>query len=696
LNLETLSSSETERLYRLRDPKFLAGVFIQSTVRGRDQEEPLARLMERSGLLNLPVAGDLIVTLLWAVPLMLLLVVNRSEAAPEAGLYRTVIVLVVGLQLGLSFLQSVRLDPGAVAQTSPWLASFVKRATGIAGHIHPFHTRANLLLITLLAGWLWPALAVRAARTGLKNLDVPVPRRTSAILLASIMTLAAVTVWGLWLVSQPAASAFACSLCLLGLTALLLFWVLWELFPAGRAIRAAAAGAAGIAVVAIAVGLPNYIDSALPYRILLRSLWVVIVVVFGSHLVAGYLRLSAPLLSAGILERVERRRWLLWCLAVAVCFPTAWLVDASQISWGQVASLAFVMRDLFVFAVIVFLLKMLKGASSDKEWPLLPPLAIGAGIVLALMSFYSSTSIWFYFPVPLVLGFVLLNWFLLVRPVHPHTAEDLSARWPAMARNALNVRRLERTNAAVRKGLEEKLAKGEITWMEYQEKLGPLTRAVEAERRSLLLHGTSVEPVLFSFGPADSAWANGRSAAIYSVFFAVPWILLSLRDLLNAPAGQPYVLLSFLASALMIVARWTLYGFFFGYFYPYIRGRNGFQKGLAFWFTLVLPSALASVFSSSLSPASLAPLVFWMVQVFLHCVLLGLFAGELESLWRAGLSWRQLLEFHHVTTLSAWGSSVLIALGTAVTTALSAGLGSLIAAGLKYVGVLPQAATPGG
>jgi hypothetical protein len=693
-NLETQSTSEKAVVYQPGDPRRAAAIYIQSTAPIGNEDEPVARLMERSGLLSLPVAGELVVTLLWAVPFLLLLTVNRRVAVPDARLYHSAIVLVLGLQLGLAFLASVLVEPSVAAQASPWLAGFVGRAAGIGGRIYPVYTNANTLLITLLAGWLWPVLVARAANSGMKDLGLPAPRGGPAIALATLLTLAATVSWGLWLAWVPAPSAFICALCLLALAALLLFWALWEVFPVGRAIAAAVAGAAAIAVLGFATSLPNFTNATPPYRLLLRIVGAGIVVLFGARLAAGFLRVSGPLLPAAVSGRLLRGRWL-WLAALVICLPTAWLADASQIWWGQVEALAFVLRDLFVFAVIVFLLKALKDASERERWPLLPPLAIGCGIVLALVSFYSSTSIWFYFPVPLVLGFVLLNWGLLVPPSQAHSAQDLAARWPALARTALTLRRLERTGAAVRKGLEDKLAKGEIAWSEYQEKLGPVTGAAEAERRNLVIDGSSVEPVLFSFGPAHLAWINGRSGAIYSVFFALPWILLSVRDLLNAPAGQSYILLSFLASALMIAARWTLYGFFFGYFYAYIRGRNGFQKALAFWFALVLPSVLASLLSSSLSRASLAPLLFWTLQVFLHCVLLGLFAGELESLWRAGLSWRQLLEFHNLTALSAWGSSVLIALGAAVTTALSTGLGSLITEGLKYAGVLPQAASPG-
>jgi hypothetical protein len=229
----------------------------------------------------------------------------------------------------------------------------------------------------------------------------------------------------------------------------------------------------------------------------------------------------------------------------------------------------------------------------------------------------------------------------------------------------------------------------------FPQPVKPVNQALETEQQSLLIDNRPAQPLLFSCGMAGSPWSNGRQGAIYSLCFALPWILLSLRDVLNSHETEPYVLLSFLNSAAMIIARWTLYGFFFGYFYAYIRGKNGFQKAFSLWFVLVLPSVLASLISSSLSLPHLAALVFWTAQVFVQCIILGLFIGELQSLRKAGFGWRQLVEFHNFTSLSAWGSSLVVALGAAITAALSTGLQSLITLGLKYVGVLPQGSIPG-
>jgi hypothetical protein len=71
-------------------------------------------------------------------------------------------------------------------------------------------------------------------------------------------------------------------------------------------------------------------------------------------------------------------------------------------------------------------------------------------------------------------------------------------------------------------------------------------------------------------------------------------------------------------------------------------------------------------------------------------MLLGVVAGDYEAVRRAGYRWRDLLEVHDVGALSAWASTLIIALGTAITTILTSGLGNLVTAALQYSGLIPQ------
>ena len=703
-DLETKSHSAELSRYRFRSlvrdsfttsPVTSARLFIDANSGNQTEEEPLSRLMERSGLLNLPILGRLAETLLASAPYILLLIlIKRHLPADDVKIYQTVVGLLLALSLGVSLLSSIRLGPSEMTFVGRWGQSFIKRATGISNDIHPPYSLAQLL-VTLFAGLLWSLLVRRAKANGMQDIGLPWKRSRIALTIATIVTIATVSGWVFWLSSAPSTPAFVFALWLSAIIALLFFWILWELFSGGRALLGAFTGIAVIVAVSIGEDLPRYVDSTPSYRFLLRSIAVTIVLAFGIPLIIAFFRLTAALVQSMEIERLLRHRWVLWWMAVAVCLPTTWLVNVAQIWSGAVWTLSYRLIDIFLFAVILLLLRILKEPYAKDAWPKLAPIAIDTGIVLALISFYSSTSIWFYFPIPLILGYVLLKSFLLVSPGMPAISKTILEKWDTITQNALQLRRLERTSALMRKGLEKKLASGEITWPEYQDRLEPLSRALESQRGEAMVNDRPAAPLLFSYGTTESEWDSGRAGAVYSLCFALPWILLSLRDLLNSHGGEPYILLSFLSSASMIVGRWTLYGFFFGYFYAYIRGKNGFQKALSFWFTLVLPSVLAFLLSSSIDRAHLAALVFWTAQVFVHCVVLGLFVGELQSLRRAGLGWRQLVEFHNLTSLSAWGSSVLVALGAAVTAALSTSLQSLITLGLKYVGVLPQGTIPG-
>ena len=79
------------------------------------------------------------------------------------------------------------------------------------------------------------------------------------------------------------------------------------------------------------------------------------------------------------------------------------------------------------------------------------------------------------------------------------------------------------------------------------------------------------------------------------------------------------------------------------------------------------------------------------VTCVITAMLLGITAGDFETLRRAGYGWRELIEVHNVGALSAWGSTLILAVGAATTTIVSSGIGELVTAGLHYAGLIPNA-----
>ena len=74
--------------------------------------EPLAKLMERSGPMNLPILSDWAEAVLETVPyLLLLILVLRYLPGEDAWLYRTFVALVLVLRFGVSFVASMRAWP---------------------------------------------------------------------------------------------------------------------------------------------------------------------------------------------------------------------------------------------------------------------------------------------------------------------------------------------------------------------------------------------------------------------------------------------------------------------------------------------------------------------------------------------------------------------------------------------------------
>jgi hypothetical protein len=133
-----------------------------------------------------------------------------------------------------------------------------------------------------------------------------------------------------------------------------------------------------------------------------------------------------------------------------------------------------------------------------------------------------------------------------------------------------------------------------------------------------------------------------------------------------------------------------VFAFFFGYFFVWLRGSSGIQKAFWMFLAMAVPPAIATGLSANAS--SWQGLGFWFLQVLITALLLGLFAGDIETLLRSGHSWRRLIDVHNWGALSAWGSALLVAVGTTISTIVLSSFGSLLAAALQYAGLLPAGA----
>ena len=133
-------------------------------------------------------------------------------------------------------------------------------------------------------------------------------------------------------------------------------------------------------------------------------------------------------------------------------------------------------------------------------------------------------------------------------------------------------------------------------------------------------------------------------------------------------AWSGYPVLDFLGFTAWILFMWPALGWAFGYFLPYIRGRNGISKAL--WvYTAVgasLPMNLLWLDGHDWKTTAI-----YYLELFAFLVITGVVLGDLMALRSAGMSPLAWIQVHNWRFLITWSTAVIAAIGTAAVTFLS-------------------------
>jgi len=377
----------------------------------------------------------------------------------------------------------------------------------------------------------------------------------------------------------------------------------------------------------------------------------------------------------------RKRAVVLMVIAAAALSTRTWPPENVH-----VMSLGYILRNLLLLGVIWSLVSFLRDKASDALWLHLPESTRRAGILLAMVSFYSPTTRWNYIPVTFLVGFLMLDkWLLPSRRFDKSLFVEIRGKLPDLIRKVIRFNDEEKTLTSLNKELLSKVAKGDMSHEDYDQKFQAQSNVVETLKADLTIQGRFAKEVILAFGPTDSAWQNGKKAAQYGIWFALPWTILFLRDIVRGSAYQDgYLILDVVAWILAFMLPWVSYGFVFGYFYPYIKGKNGVKKAVSLFLTIVLPQLVWTVLARTLDSEYWFSFGFWVLQVFVHTMLLGLVAGDYETFRKAGYRWKHLLEIHRLGALSAWASSIVIAIGAAVGALITSGATQVFVSVLKF------------
>lgn len=391
-----------------------------------------------------------------------------------------------------------------------------------------------------------------------------------------------------------------------------------------------------------------------------------------------------------------RRLVLTLCLA-GVAFLLAWPSEHfGRIAiWYHVSTVTWAIGRLGIILLLFILIRILRDLAVGADSLTLSPPALATGEALALSFFFLPSRGWLFLLVLFPLGYLFLRRWIFKPRTQGILAQEGADKLRVAVRDKIRLKDAERSLRVLRKEMLGKLGKGEINFAAFTEKVSELERVVDENGSVPGAERADDSREALASGPRISPWERAKTGASYGFLFSIPWAMLFIRNFVNGDMPRDYAsLISIVSSAALTLSQWPLFGLFFGYFYPHIRGSDGIRKGLSFFVFIFVPYATATAIVNPTASGAWSAFVVWSLQLFIQSMLLGLIAGDYETLRRAGLGWRHLIDVHNLGALTAWGSSVLVAIGAAVTTLLTSNAVGFISAGLKVI--LPDVQPPGG
>jgi hypothetical protein len=439
-----------------------------------------------------------------------------------------------------------------------------------------------------------------------------------------------------------------------------------------------------------------------------------IIVVLGVPMILGFWRIFAYVLLHDQLVH-RRARWRDWIGRTGPMVALLLLLAIPNLSFWQdpfnyqvaigswtLIDLAYALDGFIVLALVAFLCLVLT-RNADRQASRLDLLAMRKlGIFSAILLFFSIGNNWLSAVCIFFLGWLLADKLLLplsqarLLPAVTRMESERARR----LRRLLELRRLERALSTLEREYLPKVGKGEISFEDFKKRQRPLETRIQQLRPA----GSKVDTDIRALSPAlvlaarpvRSDWDNAVRCARLSLLFAAPWLALYVWQVLTGPSLEAnFASLRLLQGLSLVVIRWLALGFFFGYFYRYIRGLNGLQKGTWLFVTIVAPSVLTNALLYQYG-ADWPTTVQWALQIFVVTMLLGVVAGDYESFRSARLGWRHLVEVHNGRALVTWGSSVIIAIGVSISTLIVNGFTQVLNAYLVSAGYLgPGGTRPG-
>jgi hypothetical protein len=387
---------------------------------------------------------------------------------------------------------------------------------------------------------------------------------------------------------------------------------------------------------------------------------------------------AVTLFSYAIVGARPPRRWWRWAVPAAAVLVIAGASsnDNRAVEWWQIQTLVLRIDGITALAMVAAAAVALRRAgrrpqtaSCDLGAHRLVGMGTAYVVITAAYSMLGSVP-------PLVLvGAALAVWLLFPRTAvirAKRTLDQPDEDRAEAVRHVVRAGAARRTLVVIRKAARERVAAGD--WM--LQKAHQLTEEVESTSEVASVRTPSgavgTREQAFGCGFSRRPWHRARWSALAAAGMGAPWIILALAGAASEVSGlEEYSLLAILGVVAPLIFRWIGYGFLFGYFFPLLRGQTGLAKGGWFFIAIAAPTAIDAL--AHPASAQISTLLLSLAQDFAFALTLGLLMDR-EVLIRHNLTSARLADVHDLGSVTAWASSIAVALAAGVATIIVAGL----------------------
>lgn len=393
--------------------------------------------------------------------------------------------------------------------------------------------------------------------------------------------------------------------------------------------------------------------------------------VFNALFVATLLMIPVSLVVRSVWDEDRKRARRVFWLFSAVMFllalwvalprrvPTATLVPVGAWDVYPLANATVDAAKLGLFAALLARLWLASRQAPKEHLGATLALVWAVGSVMLLR----PDSLYVGLPLAFLTGLVVLR-AALTTPV-PRSLEHQSTVL-RIVREGKDQRLLRSASTA----LEKQVAGGQKTTGAVQEALQscqrdisrfstPWAAAAIARRRAST----------FGWGSVP-AWRRGTSGAMIAALAGLPGFLQGLASLSQFVDARQDVPLLSASATIILILRYPLYGFFFGYFLPWIVGDTAVRKSLTLFAVLGVSESIVLLLPYQQQGEVVGAFVSWMAQLFFISFALGIFF-DLLTLRRAGLGLDALLDVHHTSRVVASAYAVSVSVSAALTAAFA-------------------------